>query len=166
MPMLPLSKTVKILLDVAIWKSALAGSVEVEIRRPPFGATESMGSPVEDEMVRRFPVWFVTPMILSVALATCVPWIKTSEVEVELEPNPIAPETERLVLDTVWNEDVAVTVKRPVEVAKVKLGLDETVEDEVKKAIWVEVPVPTAGVATVQFTSVGAQVGFRISPGL
>ncbi len=63
------------------------------------------------------------------------------------------------------NVEVPFTVKVRVEVVNVRLGWEETVEEEVKKEIWVEVPLPTAGLVTVQFTSVGAQVGFSISPG-
>ena len=48
----------------------------------PAGETVKRFVPVELEIVRRFAVWFVTPMIFKVVEAICDPWRKTSEVEV------------------------------------------------------------------------------------
>lgn len=36
----------------------------------------------------------------------------------------------------------------------------------VQNANWVELAVPVAGEATVQFVSPGAQLGFKVSPGM
>lgn len=63
------------------------------------------------------------------------------------------------------DDTVPLTLKSAVEDAQVKLVSELTVEVPIQKVTPADVPVPTAGVSTVQNGSVGAQVGESVSPG-
>ena len=71
-----------------------------------------------------------------------------------------------VVEPTPVKELVAEIANSPEEVAKVMKSIVEvTVELLVKKESPLKTPVPETGGFTVQFVSVGAQEGFKVSPG-
>ena len=91
----------------------------------PVGPIVKRLMPVELEIVRRFAVWFVTPMRFKVVEAACVPWRKTSEVEVAADAiEKFDPEKRKLL----------------VELVKVKLALDVAPPPVIPKRTWESTP--------------------------
>lgn len=143
----PPQPTQLVTVKVPIVELGLRNSVE---EATPKTETVKYSRPDDEAMAKKFAVWPPKPLISKVVLAAVFPCIKTRAVEVVVEATEkLEPEKRN------WD----------VEEVKVRLGFDIRDEDALQKAICVEVPLPVAGVRTVQLASVGAQVGFNVSPG-